>query len=70
MPKRCYLYDKTTGEKHVVNGVKFSNIESSNPELNKEFSSCVSRNNWPLPSKVDLRFSMTPVESQSNFQSW
>lgn len=70
MPKRHFLHDRTTGQKYAVNGVQFSKNDSSIPELNKDFSTCVSSNTGPLPPRVDLRFAMTPVECQAKINSW
>jgi len=70
MPVRRYLSNKTEKRKCRLNGVKPSTRKPQKAQLRQHFSNHILFSDPQLPSKVDLRFAMTPVEDQSSIGSW
>jgi hypothetical protein len=70
MPLRTFLTNKTTKNKWRLNGVVPSKRLPQKPKLQKKFGSHRVFSERQLPPKVDLRFSMTPIEDQSSVASW
>jgi hypothetical protein len=70
MPIRRYLSNRTTQRKCRLNGIVPSKRMPHKAKLWQNFSNHMIYSDYQLPPKVDLRFQMTPVENQSNIDSW
>ena len=70
MPTHTYLKNRNTNRKCRLNGIVASQRKPEKAKLQKNFRDYMQFSYSQLPSKVDLRFDMTPVEDQANIASW
>lgn len=68
--KKLFLINRTTLKSYCINGLKQSKRKSAHKSLRKKFTTHVALRFDELPPKVDMRPWMTPVEDQSNLNSW
>jgi hypothetical protein len=66
MAKPIYLVNPETGSRHRLGGF----IPNKKPSDQPKFARSRKYSNQDLPSSVDLRKHMTPVEDQGQSGSW
>ncbi len=68
--KKMFLINRKTMERHCIGGFKKSTHKSTHKSLRQKFKKHIIYRPDDLPPKVDLRPWMTPVEDQSDLNSW
>jgi len=64
------MINRTTMKSYCINGLKESKGKSTHKSLRKKFTRHIAYRLDELPPKVDMRPWMTPVEDQSDLNSW
>jgi hypothetical protein len=64
------LYNKTTNERHRLNGDIDAGRKPVDESLSRDFTEHIVYDPSELPPKVDPRRWMTKVEHQEELQSW
>lgn len=68
--KKMFMVNRITLERNCMNGLKESTHKPKDKSLRKRFEKHVRYELDELPPKVDLRPWMTPIEDQSELNSW
>ena len=68
--RKLFLINHKTMKRYCVRGLKSSTEKSTHKSLRKKFTRHTIYRPDELPPKIDLRSWMTPVEDQSDINSW
>jgi hypothetical protein len=68
--KKLFLVNRDNMKRYCIDGLKTSKQKSTHKSLRKKFTRHVLYRPDNLPPKVDMRPWMTPVENQSDLNSW